>query len=214
MKGLVYLAYGAPAIHCMQESLTALRRQEPNLAVLVLSDQKIDGVDSKIIATKDLGARSVKLGIYEHTPSKWQQVMYIDADVIPLLPLSRFFEPLDQGWELVMCQDDFTPILRWCRLKRRDEKRFSEKQLGTLNVSQLAGGAFAFRRSPAVRGFFRTWREEWMRYRFRDQGALVRALARVPLKLWTLGARTNWSTREGCAELWHRHGKARRRGAQ
>ena len=66
------------------------------------------------------------------------------ADIVPLLPLSRFFEPLDFGWELVFCQDDFTPILKWCRLKVRQEKSFCVKFLGTDNVVQFAGGAFAF----------------------------------------------------------------------
>jgi len=73
---------------------------------------------------------------------------------------------------------------------------------------------FAFRRCGRTKRFFEIVNEEYQRWGARDQGALVRALYRYPLRLFVLGNQWNASTRyelpPGPLALLHHNMEARR----
>jgi hypothetical protein len=81
-------------------------------------------------------------------------------------------------------------------------------------LTQFSGGLMAWNVNKQTTNFFARWAKEWNRYRHRDQGALTRALAQMALKIWTLEYQANAKKRSEAIEVWHRHGEARRKGAQ
>lgn len=214
MRGVMYVAYGEPARRCLIKSVVSLRLHEPHLPVMVVSDSLVPGLPTSVQATSDVGARSVKTRLPQFAPQEWRQVLYLDVDTVVQKPLSRFFEPLAVGWDVVFCYDEISWTLGECRLKNNAEMAFCRKSYGTLDMTQFAGGLFSWARSERTDEFFDVWHAEWRRFGFRDQGALVRALAAVPLKLWPLTARANASDESSAIEVLHFHGQARRNGAQ
>ena len=73
---------------------------------------------------------------------------------------------------------------------------------------------FSFHRSDATERLFHAWHEEWQRWGKRDQGALLRAMYKTPLRLLVLGIEWNTSDRypspNGTAGIVHHQMKARR----
>jgi len=51
---------------------------------------------------------------------------------------------------------------------------------------QLQGGMFFYHKERCTQ-FFKLWREEWKHWKQQDQGALVRALYKIPLRIYLLG---------------------------
>jgi len=211
-RGVVYVAYGEPALKCLRVSVKALRLVEPDLEAVVVSDRAVPELPSIVRKTEDLGARSVKTSLYDLLP--WEHTLYLDVDTVPLKPLTRFFAPLERGWEMAFCLDAFAGTLGQCRLKNRAETAYCSRLFGTLELAQMAGGAFSWRKCQPVEQVFKTWAAEWRRFRHRDQGALVRALALTPVKVWILPWQANCEERALAAEVYHFHGAARRKGAQ
>jgi hypothetical protein len=62
-------------------------------------------------------------------------------------------------------------------------------------------GVMFVRRNERTERFFKAWHREWGRYGGEDQAAFVRALHRVPLRVWVLGRPWN-----GGAVIQHRFG--------
>jgi len=181
---------------------------------MVVSDTLVPGLPTSVQATLDVGARSVKTKLPQFLPKEWRHVLYLDVDTVIQKPLSRFFEPLKVGWDAVFCYDEISWTLGECRLKNAAEMNFCSRTYGTLDLTQFAGGLFSWARSERTDKFFEVWHNEWQRFRFRDQGALVRALVAVPMRLWPLTARANASDEDSAVEVLHLHGQARRNGAQ
>jgi len=86
--------------------------------------------------------------------------------------------------------------------------------IGTDEVLQYNGGVFGFRRCEQTKKFFKLWQTEWQRWAGRDQGALLRALYTIPLRVFVLGNQWNASDRYpspvGKVAVWHHNIAARR----
>lgn len=216
MAGAIYVAYGPKAVACFWDCAKSLRKYHPGMPIVVISDQQIDfpNCTCKHEKSADVGARSIKTKIWRHVPPSWTYALYMDVDTIVLRSLDRFLEPLRKGWEMVMVRDELADVVGRCRLKHKEEHRYIHRTYGTGEMTQFAGGLFSWRICPAVTNFFKAWNEEWNRFQFRDQGALVRALAETPVRLWPLGWQANASDKEHALEVLHIHGKARMAGAQ
>jgi hypothetical protein len=209
----MYVVFGQPAHRCLQTSLSSLFAHE-DVDVHVVSDREVNGVGHTIVSSLDLGARSVKTQLNKYKPKQWTQALYLDVDTVIQKPLDRIWGPLDRGWDMVLCRDETAATANFCRLKHYPELRHTVEFLGTPDVTQYAGGVVAWNANKQTSQFWRTWHAEWEKYSRRDQGALTRTLAQVPLKVWTLEYQANAKKRHEAVEIWHRHGQARQRGAQ
>lgn len=214
--GAVFVAFGSKAIQCFYDCAESLRSFYPEMPIVVLGDETITFPDCTCIweHSDDKGARSIKTKIWQYVPEDWTYALYMDVDTLVLKPLDRFFQPLQDGWQLVMVRDELSDVVDRCRLKNKREKRHIRNTFGTGELTQFSGGIFSWRVCPAMQRFFETWHTEWRRFSHRDQGALVRALALSPVRLWPLGWHANASNKSQALEIWHIHGKARMRGAQ
>lgn len=198
-KGVVYVAYGAPAVEACRRSVVGLQDQYD---VAVISDSKT-GIGQHVYAPDaDQGARWAKLSIDGLSP--FEYTAYLDADTIPLQSIETGFEILADGWDMVVTPSDRQGTRSMYHLIQ-EEREQTIAELGFESL-QLQGGVMFFRKSDAIKSFFAAWRVEWQRWNDKDQGALLRAMQRVPLKIWLLGRPWN-----GGAVIEHHFGKAARK---
>lgn len=149
------------------------------------------------------GARLAKLAVYDLTP--YDETAYLDADTRVRGSLDAGFRALEAGWELVLTPSSRqgSDALGNCPPADR-EATFAA--LGTADVLALQAGVFWWRRCDAVARLFARWRAEFGRFGPMDQGALLRALAASPVRVWLLGRAFN-----GGKVVEHRFGRAARR---
>lgn len=224
-SGVYVVAFGEPARKCAERLITSVHRFMPNVQVAVASDSPLGAADINVYhADTDLGGRTAKTKMWELAPREWKQVLYLDADTEVTADVSFLFDALAAGWEMVCTKDvngvtdkgeaqDYDLIHS---LWRRDSKEYELgwQDIGSDRALQLAGGVVGFRRTPAVEAFLNAWYEEWYRLARRDQGALLRALYRHPVRLLVLG--NEWNSFDGIFRgvsagiLHHRGGPARR----
>jgi len=125
---------------------------------------------------------------------------------------------LQSGWEFLICKDmhDRHYLQTMQRGDNKVEYEFIVGQVGTDRVLQYNGGMFAFRRCDRTKRFFEIVNEEYEKWAARDQGALVRALYRHPLRMFVLCNQWNASTRyelpPGPLAVLHHNMQARRWG--
>jgi hypothetical protein len=196
--GAVYVVFGANAQQCAAASIRRL-----DMPCVTLGDS-VHGVPHVTVSDVDRGGRWAKLWADRLSP--FEYTLLIDADTIPRASVKSAFDALRQGFDLAMAFscNQHTEVLRHLTTP---ERRYTLDVLSNPCPLQLQAGVLFFRRSERIHALFAAWRAEWLRYRDKDQGALLRALARVPLKIWLLGL--DWNSVNGRI-ITHRFGLARR----
>lgn len=204
-EGVIYVAYGEPAMRACRMSIEVLRRNN-DYPVAVIQDMQ-PSVPANVISIyhpdEDLGGRVAKLKCDQLSP--FEYTAYLDADTLPYGNISAGFEMLKDGWEMVIAPSMMQDGRAMWHIEA-DERQITVDELGYEPVLQLQGGVIFFRKCAAVRQFFTLWREEWRRWQDKDQAALLRALRRSPVKVWLLGQ--SWNGGEVIA---HRFGTAARK---
>lgn len=202
MRGVVYVAYGQKARFEALASLTSLQRYN-RLPVSVISDRALGGAAVIQHPDADPGGRLAKLSLCELSP--YEQTLYLDADTRVHGDLSGGFELIEAGWDLALTIStrQGSDVLGNCD---EADRRYTFEALGTDEPLGLQAGVMFLHRDRC-RDLFAAWREEWQRFRRQDQAALLRALARVPVRLWLLGR--TWNGGKGDL-VEHRFGRARR----
>lgn len=151
----------------------------------------------------DLYGRWAKCNV--DTLSPFDPTLYLDADTLVQQDIMAGFQVIEDGWDFCTIasknQED-----QWLSHIGTEERNATHHELGA-EMLQLGGGVFWFRKNERTARFFELWREEWKRWRDQDQGALIRALQRAPVKVWLFGK--PWNGRDVIRHEW---GTARRRG--
>jgi hypothetical protein len=202
-RGVVYIAIGDKAERAAERSIASLRQYYDG-DITVVSDRPITipGIKPRycsIAARSNVEASrwcKVRLNIltrYEHT-------MYIDADTIVRGPIDAGFDVLDDGYDLALAHSAAQEEEALWHVDL-NEAWFTLCQLYG-SALQLQAGVMFFRHSVA--NLFWEWRCEWQKWRGQDQAALLRALYKVPTRLWILGR--SWN---GGSIIEHRFGGAR-----
>lgn len=226
-RGIYVTAFGKPARDCAERLLTSIRKFLPGMPVCFCGSEPLADLDPHLDVfvvqpDSDIGARGAKLLAYDLTPPAWDAVLYLDADTeVISSDLTFYFDLLEDGWEFVICKDPMREDVAQLPRQKYDAAELLELEnsLGTLHMLMLNGGVWAFARTDAVRGFFTDWLLEWEKFGRRDQGALLRALHKNPLRMMVLGNEWNYfpaysSRITQAAALMHYPGQARRWGGQ
>lgn len=197
-RGVLYVAYGAPARQCARGAIASFKQYMPEVPVALVSDAPLGPEDIFISHTdEDIGGRSAKTLIDVLAPKEWSYVMYLDADTEVIAPLHFLFQLVEDGFDMVICKNPgkYHTARQMVRSDNRDECEFTFRLFGTDELIQLNGGVFVFQRNARTQKFFSTWHSEWQRWGKRDQAALLRALREHPLKMHVLGNEWNTITR-------------------
>jgi hypothetical protein len=200
VNGVIYVAMGHPARKETAESIRTLR-QHSHVPIAVVSDKPL-GKERHIYAPDaDLGGRVAKLSLGNLSP--FEQTCYLDADTRVYADLSAGFAVLDDGWDLVIAPSTRQGGDALGNLDQRD--RDATFTVVGQEVLALQAGVFFWRRCEAMAQLFAAWHEEWRRFGRLDQGALLRALWKVPVRVWMLS--NEWN---GGQVIGHLFGRARR----
>lgn len=152
-------------------------------------------------ATDSQRSRWAKLSVLEWTT--WERVLYLDADTRVRADVSAGWAALGAGWDLALAFSENQDADTWLWHVGEAERAATRAEVG--EALQLQAGMMFVARNEQTRVLFATWREEWLRWAGEDQGALVRALQRCPVRVWLLGRPWN-----GGAVISHRWGGCRR----
>lgn len=201
MNGVIYVAFGHNARQEATASIISLR-QHNDLPVTVVCDATLDIEDVECIPFRKPGpgARWAKLNIDNLAPEAWTNILYLDADTRIKASITAGFDLLADGWDMAIapstCQDHDA---LW-HLSGEERALTLSEIVEPLQLQ--AGVMFINRRRCAA--LFAAWRDEWQRFGDQDQGALLRALKREPVRVYLLGR--DWN---GGAVIEHLFGRAR-----
>ncbi len=201
-RGALYVAFGERA---RQEATHSIKRLK-GLPVAVIGDEPLIGNDMTFIPfdRPGPGARRAKLSMGELTP--WDRTLYLDADTRPVGDISTGFDMLADGWELVLAHSGRQGYDVLGNVAA-GERAITFEVLSCPEPLGLQAGVIFFRKCESVVRMFGAWREEWEQDRGQDQAALLRALWRVPVRVWVLG--TPWNSEHG-EIIQHKFGRVRR----
>jgi len=205
-RGAVYVAYGEPARREVGAALGVFR-QHNDYPVSVICDAPLSfyGVTPVQFSSLDAGGRWAKLNL--DTLSPYDQTLYMDADTRMLAGVASVgFQILDDGYDLVIAPSTNQGDKLLEHLDAADRAATLGGVENPLPL-QLQAGVFWFAKTAATAALFAAWRVEWLKYKSQDQGALLRALEKAPVKIWLLG--WDWNSRDG-ALVQHLFGRARR----
>lgn len=210
MRGVYYVAYGAPARECAKGAIDSFKRHLPDIPVALVSDEPLGPEDIFVQHEDyDIGGRAAKVKIYDLAPKEWTYICYLDADTEIVEPVDFIWKVVEDGWDMVICKNPsrFHVASQMNRSDNKDECDHTFGLIGTDQVIQLNGGVFAFQRNQRTQAFFKRWYEEWQKWGKRDQAALLRALWAHPLKLYVLGNEFNTITRYDSPDIaaWLKH---------
>lgn len=196
-KGVMYVAYGKKAHDEAIASIATLRKFH-DWAVIVVGDKPIKGTIHRRFEERGTPGRWAKVNLNMLTD--WEQTLFIDADTRIHGDLSIGFSLLDRGYDLVIVpsRPQHNEMLRHLG---KQERKLTLLEL-PLDVLQLNTGVMWFGKGSAP--LFELWREEWERWKDKDQGALLRALYRHPVNVAVLGWPFNSQNGE---VIEHRFGK-------
>lgn len=216
-RGIYCVAFGDPARRCAKQMMVSAKKWMPEIPIALCGDRKIGPEDLFLKQPdSDVGGRRAKLKAYELAPKNWQSILYLDVDTKIVGDIRFYFQLIEDGWEFVICKDPHLMDTMHSFQRRNNlvELREIEEEIYTLHTLQFNGGVWAFGRNKRVAAFFKRWQKEWEVHAGRDQGALIRAMYRDPLRIYVLG--NEWNTFEKyskgvtTAGLMHYPGMARR----
>lgn len=181
--GIVYVAYGDKARAETRMSLNALRAHT-GVPAASISAEPIAGTRHIPFSDPRWGARWAKLNLDQLTP--FDCTLYLDADTRPRGDPAGVFSMLHDGFDLVIAGSTMQGDKALWHVGRQ-ERQTTLDSFGFTPI-QLQAGVFAFSKNARTAALFAAWREEWLANAepTQDQAALLRALYRVPVKVWLM----------------------------
>lgn len=183
--GIVYVAYGEPALNECAMAIAALRHCT-SLPIATIGAEPVvrnpHGVTHVSFDNPGWGARWAKLMIDQLSP--FDDTIYMDADTRARSSPALLLGYLDDGYDLVIAPSG-NQGMKALEHVERQEREDTFDEFGFTPV-QLQAGMFAFRKNARTRVFFEAWRSAWQMTPepTQDQAALLRALRTTPLRLW------------------------------
>lgn len=219
--GVIFVAYGRPAIEQFRIARKNLDRVHPKWPVAVVCEEPVPrrrgmGPYESIVYHSDhVGARDAKLMVDVLAP--WDYVLYMDADTRVRYDISPIWYILEDGWDIVAVPTGQVTRLGFAQhiwrskegtfLPGLEERNYTVEACGGWPVAGIQGGVIGFHKTEPVHRFFHEWRTEWEKYRDQDQPAASRALMKAPVRWFPLGQGFN-----GGGLVGHYHSHARRPG--
>jgi len=202
MRGVVYVAYGEAARTEARLSIASMQEHNKGIPVSVIGAEPLGRIPWIRYDLPVERNRWAKLSL--DTLSPYAQTLYLDADTRARGSMMAGFELLEDGWDMAMAlsRNQETDWLWHCS---EDDRQMTEARLRHKGVQYGAGVMFVAW-GERTRALWAAWREEWGVFAGQDQGAFMRALQRVRVRLWILGGTWN-----GGSLVTHRYGMARER---
>ncbi len=188
-RGVIYIATTKKAyLEAALISALALRQHEPEIPITLICDQpllKLLPLDEYKISSRllesnshNFSSRDIKTRLNAFSP--YQETLFLDADIIPLGPISGLWDYIAKG-DMAMVLDRL-PRVSLCDHVSQAEKSYTLEQLPG-NTSQYNSGLMLWRNTPAIQSLFSQWHQEWRLFEKQDQLALVRAIHKTQVSI-------------------------------
>jgi len=221
--GIIYMAFGQPAVEGVMSSVNSLHRLGLDIPVCIVGDTPVKGMqfvrwpgespfDPKCAQNFQFRAGRIKPGLCELTP--FQRTLYIDADTeFMSKKIVEGFRFLDDH-DIALAKELLTigklynkPRAGWeINIQERDAT--IEFLGGDPDTHFLNSGVLFFRKCPAVQKVFKAWGEEWRVWQqWDEQLSLMRALYRYPVKIKYLEVDWNHPHRDQAKIIFHNYGR-------
>jgi len=194
-RGVVMVVYGEQAEQSERRACEALIHVCGGLPVHVHRERTGQLTDMA-------ESRYAKVTMLDWTP--FDHTVYLDADTQVYQSLDTGFQMLDDGWDMAITPSGNQGRYEWLWHCGGADQEFTRLAL-RYQALQLQAGIFFVAKNERTEALWRAWEFEWEVYRNQDQGALLRALSKQPVKLWLLGRPWN-----GGAIVGHHFGAIRR----
>lgn len=177
--GVVYVATGEGYVEAARLSALSLRRDNPELPVVLFSDRPIEarGEANPFSAVHPVPNphRRSKVDYMSHSP--FERTLYLDADIRVFADLSEIFGLLDR----------FDVALAHAHARNRRGTNTRWRVAVPRAFPQFNSGVFAWRRSETTDAFLRDWHDAFHTSGFRkDQVTLRELLWLSELRIATL----------------------------
>ena len=217
MRGAVWVAYGDRTKQLAAKSLAGFREHNRVSAAVLDDVEKLTGRVNKAGVQVPEGLSTDQLAHFAKTTvnlwSPFDLTLMIDADTTIKGSLEIGFSLLRRGWDLVVVPSSPPGPAQVPNVGRRvlwhlnrNERDYTISNLGLFAHVMYNSGILFFAKTPRIEALFDCWRREWLRFKDRDQGALLRALDKHPVKMFLLGSPFNSIDGE---VVEHNFGKAR-----
>jgi hypothetical protein len=200
-RGVIYCATG-PIVYLESAliSAIALRQLNPELPITLVCEHPLahvlplhqQGIRLMPVALDDqqTAFRSRDLKTHLGHISPYQETLYLDADILPIRPLTNIWDYLAQG-DMAMVRDR-QPTLADCDHIAIAEKAYTLSRLPS-HTPQYNSGVMLWRHSSTSQALFNHWQREWQMFQQHDQLALVRAIDAVGMNIVQLPVNYNIS---------------------
>jgi Glycosyl transferase family 8 len=184
-RGVIYCATAHIAyLEAALISALALRQQEPQVPITILSDQlwlktlhlEQYGITPRLLTAAEAGlgpfsSRHIKTQL--NTLTAYEESLFLDADILPLRSIADLWQALDHS-DVAMVPDRL-PRVSLCDHISSEEKEYTLARLAG-DAVQFNSGVLLWRDTAASQSLFHQWHREWLTFQKQDQLALVRAL--------------------------------------
>lgn len=197
-RGVLYLALGPGYRYLTLASISALRRYGYRGPVRVVTDDQDwvpPALNCEVVVVPDVGdgysTRHYKTRLLDFA---YDLTLYLDSDAVPITDIDEVWSCL-RHCDIAMAADARQTVGALIAGDRNMAERRAEfslmMRLGLTSRVYFNSGVMVFRRSSATAALFASWHEEWLRFRSRDQLALVRAIALTDTVVGSLPAAWN-----------------------
>jgi len=213
-RGVIYCATTSICyLEAALISAMALRQQEPDLPITLISEHPLlellpllrHGITPRLLKVNEVDNTSY-LSRYIKTTlnilSPYQDTLFLDADILPLQPISPLWDHLCLG-DFGMVADRL-PTLGLCDHIAEDEKEYTLQRLPKETV-QFNSGVMLWRNTAATQVLFHRWHQEWQKFQKHDQLALMRAIATTQTSVTKLPNSYNISPTDSASVLFDSH---------
>jgi len=179
-RGVVYVALGRKAQ--IEAGLSILGLLEHNRMLNHVITEPPNGLPD---LTTEQQAHWAKVNMDKLSP--YDSTLMLDADTRIHGKLELGFKLLQKGWDIVMVPSTLPSSKDILWNLSSTERDYTFQALGTWRHIMLNTGVFYFKKNNRTKALFELWRQEWLRFKDRDQGAFLRALRHRPVFMWLLG---------------------------
>lgn len=178
-EGVVYIGTGAKGQRLAKVAAGGLTGKQAGVKVTHLTENDCPEPNLSPAAQ----SRWLKVNLDRLSP--YDLTLYLDADTEVLGDLGFLFAALRDGWDMLIAPSkrQGTDVLGHLSV---EDRALTLDVVGTPCPLNLQAGVFAFRKNEATAAMFAAWRAEWGRVGYLDQGALLRAMAMSPVRVWIL----------------------------
>jgi hypothetical protein len=135
--------------------------------------------------------RKIKIQTFDYLPDTYDQIMFIDADILPLGDCLDIWDCLENKNDLAFALDITEKLGDWAYYNDTEEGKYTQK-ICPPNQPSYNSGVFVYNNIKVAQEFLRNWFKEWQKFGVLDQLALARTIIQNKFSIFKLDQKFNF----------------------